>query len=313
MTRLFRIGTRGSPLALWQANHVADLLRARASGHTVELVIIQTQGDQVQNKPLSQIGGDGLFTKAIQDAVLDGRVDLAVHSLKDLPTIPVSGLVLAAVPTRASTRDVFISHKFSRFDALPQGARVATGSQRRRAMIRNRRPDLQLVDIRGNVDTRLRKLRELDFDGLILAEAGLTRLGMGHEITELLDSSWMLPAVGQGALGLECREDDAETLNAVSPLDHLASRQAVMAERAMLLALGGGCQVPIGADASVSGDVLSLRGMVLSPDGSRQISCDLQGLASRAESLGRELAAQLNDAGARELLSPRVDSEGARR
>ena len=304
MTRPLRIGTRGSPLALWQANHVADRLRAIAPGRAVELVIIQTQGDQIQNQPLSQIGGDGLFTKAIQDALRDGRADLAVHSLKDLPTVPVPGLVLAAVPPRASTRDAFISHKFSRFDELPQRAQIATGSQRRRALIRHRRPDLQLVDIRGNVDTRLRKLRDLNLDGLILAEAGLVRLGMGQVITELLDPSWMLPAVGQGALGLECRDDDLDTRKIVSMLDDLPSRQAVTAERAMLLALGGGCQVPIGAAATVAGATLALRGVVLAPDGARQISGETEGAADRAEELGRDLASRLLDAGARELLAP---------
>src|SRR5262249_9780989 len=169
MTRPLRIGTRGSPLALWQANHIADQLRAVLPGRVVELVIIQTQGDQIQNQPLAQIGGDGLFTKAIQDAVRDGRADVAVHSLKDLPTVPVPGLTLAAVPPRASNRDAFVSKSYARFDDLPVGARIATGSTRRRALIRNRRPDLQLAEIRGNVDTRLRKLAELGLDGLILA------------------------------------------------------------------------------------------------------------------------------------------------
>jgi hydroxymethylbilane synthase len=303
MTRSLRIGSRGSPLALWQANHVADRLRAVAPDRTVELVIIQTQGDQVQNKPLSQIGGDGLFTKAIQDALCDGRADLAVHSLKDLPTIPVPGLVLAAVPPRASTRDAFISLKFGRFDDLSPGARVATGSQRRRAMIRHRRPDLQLVEIRGNVDTRLRKLRDEDLDGLILAEAGLVRLGLADAITELLDQTWMLPAVGQGALGLECRDDDADTRGVVTRLDDLPSRQAVTAERALLLALGGGCQMPIGAATSVAGDSLTLRGVVVAPDGSRQISGEVQGPADQADALGRTLASRLLADGARELLA----------
>src|SRR5262245_15628 len=171
MTNPLRIGTRGSALALWQANHIAD--RLRALGCAVELVIIQTQGDRVQERPLAQIGGDGLFTKAIQEALLDGRADVAVHSLKDLPTGPVAGLTLAAVPERASTRDAFISHRHARFDALPQGARVATGSLRRKAQIHHSRPDLELVEIRGNIDTRLRKLDEQSLDGLILAEAGL--------------------------------------------------------------------------------------------------------------------------------------------
>ena len=305
MIRPLRIGTRGSPLALWQANHVADRLRVLAPAQSVELVIIQTQGDQIQNKPLSQIGGDGLFTKAIQDALRDGRADLAVHSLKDLPTVPVPGLILAAVPSRASSHDAFISHKVARFDDLPVGAKVATGSQRRRALIRHRRPDLELLDIRGNVDTRLRKLRDLDFDGLILAQAGLERLGLADAITELLDPTWMVPAVGQGALGLECRTEDSEVRDIVERLDHRPSRLAVTAERAMLLALGGGCQVPIGAAATVTGESLTLRGVVLAPDGSRQIAGEVSGAAERAEALGCELAEWLFARGARELLAAR--------
>src|SRR5262245_53071601 len=264
MTNPLRIGTRGSALALWQANHIAD--RLRALGCAVELVIIQTQGDQVQERPLAQIGGDGLFTKAIQDALLDRRADVAVHSLKDLPTAPVPGLTVAAVPERASTHDAFVSRRHPRLDALPHGARVATGSLRRKAQIRHRRPDLELVEIRGNVDTRLRKLDEQGLDALILAQAGLERLGLGRVITELLDPSWMLPAVGQGALGLECRSDDADVLAALRSLDDSATHAAVVAERSFLLALGGGCLVPIGAQGQVSGNHLNLRGVVVSPD-----------------------------------------------
>ena len=203
-----RIGTRGSRLALWQANHVADLLRPLAAPRPVELVEIQTTGDQVRDRPLAQIGGDGLFTKEIQKALQAGAVDLAVHSLKDLPTIPVEGLCLAAVPRRGASGDAFVSLRHRGFDALPLGAVVATSSLRRRAQVLHRRPDLRLVDIRGNVETRLRKLAEQDLDALILAQAGLERLGLAEAITELLDPTWMLPAVGQGALGLECRADD---------------------------------------------------------------------------------------------------------
>lgn len=294
-----RIGTRGSRLALWQANHVAALLAPYCA---TELVEIETAGDQVRDVPLSVIGGQGIFTKEIQRALLDGRVEVAVHSLKDLPTQPVEGLVLAAVPARGPVGDVFVSQKHPRFDALPPGATLATSSQRRRAQVLHRRPDLRVVDIRGNVETRLRKLSEQGLDGLILAQAGLERLGLGQVITEVLDLAWMVPAVGQGALGLECRADDAETRSLLQRLDDLATRQAVRAERALLFALGGGCQVPIGASARLEGGQLTLRGTVLSPDGSRRIEATLSGVGSEAEELGKRLARTLLAQGARELL-----------
>ena len=229
-----RIGTRGSPLALWQAHHVAGLLRPRP----VELVEIQTSGDIDRSTSLVQIGGQGVFTKEIQRALLDGRVDVAVHSLKDLPTVEVEGLVLGAVPPRGPTGDALVSLKHRRFEDLPAGAVVATSSLRRRAQLLHRRPDLKLIDIRGNVETRLRKLEEQNLDATILAEAGLVRLGLADRITEILDPSWMLPAVGQGALGLECRAED-DTLGLLRGLDDAATRQAVLAERAFLRAMGG--------------------------------------------------------------------------
>src|SRR5262249_55757093 len=241
-----RIGTRGSPLALWQAHHIEQRLRELRPDGVVEIVIIETRGDRDAHTSLERIGGEGVFTKAIQDAVLARKADVAVHSMKDLPTAPVAGLTVAAVPERGSIHDAYVSRKHRRVDDLPRGARVATGSLRRQAQLAHRRPDLGLVDIRGNVDTRLRKLAELDLDGIVLAEAGLLRLGLESHITELLDAKWMLPAVGQGALGLECRSDDEETQSLLSRLDHFPSRQAVLAERAVLRALGGGCQVPLG-------------------------------------------------------------------
>jgi hydroxymethylbilane synthase len=297
-----RIGTRGSPLALWQANHVADRLRPLAGPRPVELVVIQTRGDAVTDRPLAAIGGDGVFTKEIQRALLDGAVDVAVHSLKDLPTVPAPGLILAAVPPRGPSGDVMVSHRVPRFDDLPDGATVATGSLRRRAQLLHRRPDLRLVDIRGNVDTRLRKLAEEGLDAVILAQAGLERLGHAGAITEVLDPEWMLPAVGQGALGLECRSDDAATLALLARLDDPATASAVRAERALLLALGGGCQVPLGALGQVTAGALSLRAAVLSPDGRRRVVDVQGGPAESAEQVGRELAARLLDAGARELL-----------
>jgi hydroxymethylbilane synthase len=298
-----RIGTRGSPLALWQARHVAGLLRPLAGPRPVELVEIETSGDVVRDRPLTQIGGDGVFTKEIQRALLAGQVDVAVHSLKDLPTTPVPELVLAAVPPRGPSGDAFVSRRHGRFDDLPRGARVGTSSLRRRSQALHRRPDLQLVDVRGNVGTRLAKLDGEGLDALILAQAGLERLGLGSHVTEILDPQWMLPAVGQGALGLECRADDAATRALLAPLNDPPTRQAVLAERALLRGLGGGCLVPIGAAAIVRDGRLSLRGVVLPPDGSARVAAEESGPADDAEAVGARLAAALLAAGARELLA----------
>jgi hydroxymethylbilane synthase len=303
MTTPLRIGTRGSPLALWQANYVADQLRALGSPQPVELVVVQTAGDQVRDVPLPLLGGEGAFTKEIQKALLTGAVDVAVHSLKDLPTVAVEGLILAAVPLRGPVGDVLVARSAARFDDLQRGATVATGSLRRRSQALFRRPDLRLVGIRGNVETRLRKLDEEGLDALILAQAGLERLQLRRVVTEVLDPAWMLPAVGQGALGLECRADDPATRAAVEPLDHLPSRQAVLAERALLRALGGGCQVPIGATSLVRDGGLMLRGAVLSPDGKERCEAEAAGPGSEAESVGRQLAELLFQRGARTLLA----------
>jgi hydroxymethylbilane synthase len=300
MTSL-RIGTRGSPLALWQANHVADRLRAAHPGLTVELIEIQTTGDQVRDVPLASFGGEGVFTKAIQNALLDRRVDVAVHSLKDLPTIVVPELTLGAVPARGPTGDALVS-KHRTFAGLPAGAVVATSSLRRRAQILHRRPDLKLVEIRGNVDTRLRKLQEQGLDAIILAEAGLRRLGLERHITEVLDATWMFPAVGQGALGIECRTDDEPTRSLLAPLNEDSTRAAVLAERAMLRTLGGGCHVPIGARSVVVRTTLTVRGAVLTPAGTRRIEAERSGPLGAAEEIGIELAKELLALGAKELL-----------
>jgi hydroxymethylbilane synthase len=297
-----RIGTRGSPLALWQARHVADLLRGVVPERTIELVEIETVGDQVRDVPLVQLGGDGAFTKAIQQALLDRRVDVAVHSLKDLPTFRVEGLMLTAVPKRGPTGDAFVSRKHRAFVELPAGAVVATSSLRRRAQLLQRRPELNLIDMRGNVETRLRKLVEQDLDAIILAQAGLVRLGLADQITEVLDATWMFPAVGQGALGLECRCDDDAVRVIVDRLNDAATRWAVLAERALLRGLGGGCQVPIGAVTKITADVLTLRGVVLPPDGSQRVEAEIAGPMEQAESLGQELADRLRARGAGELL-----------
>jgi hydroxymethylbilane synthase len=305
MNSPLRIGTRGSPLALWQARHVADLLRPLAAPRLVELIEIETTGDRIREVALSQIGGDGVFTKEIQRALLAGVVEVAVHSLKDLPTTFVAGLTLAAVPARGPSGDVFVSHKHKHFDDLPQGAIIGTSSLRRRSQALHRRPDLKLLNLRGNVETRLRKLDEQNFDAIILAEAGLQRLGLASAITEILDPQWMFPAVGQGALGLECRSDDAGTLGLLDSLNHLPTRQAVLAERALLRGLGGGCLVPIGASTHVEGDGLILRGAVLSPDGTQRIAAEKSGAATEAEAIGQCLAETLLASGARELLNSR--------
>jgi len=278
------IGTRGSRLALWQANHVARLLEHLA---TVQVVEIETAGDQVRDVPLAQIGGEGVFTKELERALLDGRITLAVHSLKDLPTVPVEGLLLAAVPERGPVGDVFISHRYANFDSLAAGATVATSSLRRRAQMLHRRPDLRVVNIRGNVETRLRKLSEESYDALV---------------TEILIPQWMLPAVGQGALGLECRADDAPTRNIVRQVNHPATYQAVLAERSLLRALQGGCQVPVGASATVHNETLTLRATVLDPDGKKCIQGQIAGTAAQAELLGQQLARELLARGADHLL-----------
>lgn len=289
-------------MALWQANHIADRLRPVLHPRAVEIVVIDTHGDLIQDRPLAAMGGFGVFTKAIQEAILDNRVDVAVHSLKDLPTIPVPGLELVAVPPRGPTGDAFVSHKYARFDDLPEGAVVGTSSLRRRAQLLHRRRDLQVVDLRGNVETRLRKLQEQNLDAIVLAEAGLLRLGLSKAISEILDPSWMLPAVGQGAIGLECRTGDADTRHFVEAVNDPPTWAAVRAERAMLWGLGGGCLVPIGVRTEVEGHWLTLRGAVLSPDGTRKVVDTHSGSTDQPLNVGAELAARLLSAGARDLL-----------
>jgi hydroxymethylbilane synthase len=297
-----RIATRGSPLALWQARHVAAALTQLPDVDGVDLVLVETTGDQIRDRPLTQIGGDGLFTKEVQRALLDGRADVAVHSLKDLPTEPVAGIVLGAVPPRGPVGDAFLSLRQGRFDDLPSGARVATGSLRRQAQLRWRRPDVQLVHIRGNVETRLAKLREEDLDGLILAEAGLVRLGLADRIQEVLDPAWMLPAVGQGALGIECREDDGPTRAHLRNLNDPATADCVEAERAFLHTLGGGCALPVGTATGVAGDRLTIRGALLAPDGGNRLESQRSGLRDDSRKLGSELARELMKNGGETIL-----------
>jgi hydroxymethylbilane synthase len=295
-----RLGTRASKLARWQADWVAA--RLRHVGHTVEIVEITTAGDVEQSGPVTDIGAPGVFTKEIQRAVLAGEIDFAVHSLKDLPTEVVAGLTLAAVPPRESPADVLIARGADSFDALAESALVGTGSLRRQSQLRHARPDLRVESIRGNVDTRIRKLGEGQFDAIVLAEAGLKRLGLARRITQVLPCEVMLPAVGQGALGIECRRDDLAMLTALDSLNDADSHAAVLAERALLAHLRGGCLAPIGALARVANGQLRLSAVVLDPNGSRRL--DASGAASSADaiSLGRRVADDLLVHGAAELI-----------
>ena len=290
------IASRGSQLALWQAHWVEGQLRAL--GHEVRIEIIKTTGDKITDVPLAKVGTKGLFTKEIEEALLDGRADLAVHSLKDLPTELPEGLVLAAVPEREDPRDAIIG---KRLDELPQGAKVGTSSLRRSAQLRKLRPDLAIESVRGNLDTRLRKLDEGRYDAILLAAAGLKRLGWADRIAEVLDPGRMCSAVGQGALAIETRAAGAG-FDAVQPLDHGATHAAVAAERGVLGALGGGCQVPIGAHATVSEGRVRVQAIVASPDGSELIRGEAEGALADAAAIGRALGADLLERGARRIL-----------
>jgi hydroxymethylbilane synthase len=298
--RPLRLGTRASALARWQAEWVAAQLKNR--GVAVELVPITTQGD-VTAGPLGQIGGQGLFTKELQRALLEGKVDLAVHSLKDLPTTPVEGLAIAAVPKRESTADVLISNQANRIETLPPEARVGTGSLRRKAQLLHVRPDLVVEDIRGNVETRMRKLDDGEFDAIILAEAGLKRLGLAGRITYVIPRRTMLSAVGQGALGIEARADDEATRALLAPLDDFETHQAVLAERALLFELRAGCLAPVGALGRVEGGRLALDAVVLSPDGRQRLAAGGVSDVAAAMTLGQQVAGQLLAQGAADLIA----------
>jgi hydroxymethylbilane synthase len=276
--------------------------RPLAAPRAVELVIIRTEGDRVPDVSLAVIGGQGVFTKEIQRALLADQIDVAVHSLKDLPTDPVAGLTLGAVPTRGPSGDVLVSRDNRHFDDLASGTRIATGSLRRRSLLQHRRPGVQFIDLRGNVDTRLHLLDRGDFNAIVLAHAGLERLGLSDRITEVLDPTWMIPAVGQGALGLECRVDDADIRTLLAPLDDSPTHAEVLAERSLLFHLGGGCQVPIGAIGVVTHDRLLLRAVVLKPDGSARIDGEITGSVAECDNLGRQLAQELDERGARQMI-----------
>jgi hydroxymethylbilane synthase len=302
-----RIGTRASRLARWQADWVAQ--RLQSLGHAVEIILLSSAGDRSQQGPLAQFGGVGAFTKEIQLALLDGAIDLAVHSLKDLPTEPVDGLTIAAVPPRGPWGDALVAaaDRPCRVDDLPRGALIGTGSLRRRAQLLHVRPDLQVADVRGNVETRLAKLDAGDFDALVLAEAGLTRLELAHRMGERLSTSVMLPAIGQGALAIESRAGDLAQMIAAR-LDDPSTSSAVAAERSLLSTLAGGCLAPIGGLASVEGDQLHLAARVVSPDGRERLDAERTGMLADAIEIGRLVGDDLLARGADRLIRQARDA-----
>ena len=302
MSEKFVIGSRGSDLALWQANYVKTSLENLFPEDRFEIKIIYTTGDRVIDAALSKIGDKGLFTKEIEAALLDGSIDMAVHSLKDLQTEQPDGLVIGTVCERETPNDIFISKSGGEIDVLPRGACVATGSLRRRSQLLHYRPDLNIEEIRGNVPTRLRKFDESDLDGMILAYAGVYRLGLGERVSQLIPFEIMLPAVGQGAVAIEIRSDDQRTAAAVAKLNHQPTRTCITAERAFLRRLEGGCQVQIGAYATLAGKSVTLEGIVGSLDGNVVFRESLSGKAEDADSIGTKLADSLIALGARELL-----------
>lgn len=301
--RTLKIATRKSPLALWQANFVKDRLEALHPQLQVELVPMSTQGDKILDTPLAKVGGKGLFVKELETAMLEGRADIAVHSMKDVPVEFPEGLGLHTICEREDPRDAFVSNRFKAIAELPQGAVVGTSSLRRQCQLRAARPDLVIRDLRGNVNTRLAKLDAGEYDAIILAAAGLKRLEMAHRITAFIEPEQSLPANGQGAVGIECRLDDHELHALLAPLEHAETRARVLTERAMNRALQGGCQVPIGAYALVDGEQIWLRGLVGNPDGSQVIRDEIRGPLADGEALGEQLAQRLLAAGADEILA----------
>ena len=297
-----RIATRQSRLALWQAEHVAAKLRAAHAALEVVLVPMTTQGDRILDRTLAQVGGKGLFIKELEIAISEGRADIAVHSMKDVPSELPEGMTLAAMLTRADPRDAFLSLRHASFDVLPHGARVGTSSLRRQCQIKALRPDLEVLALRGNVDTRLRKLQDGEYDAIVLAAAGLTRLGLADRITHLIDTQRSLPAVGQGIVGIECRSDDARSLELVSTLNDVNALQCCEAERAFALRLEGSCQSPIAGFAEIEGERLKLRGLVGAADGQTIYRGSIEGPVSQRHALGTSLAERLLAEGAGALL-----------
>ena len=301
-TDLIRIATRKSPLAMWQAEHVAAALRAAHPGIRVELLGMSTQGDKILDTPLAKIGGKGLFVKELEQGMLDGSADIAVHSMKDVPVELPEGLHLPVIMEREDPRDAFVSNEYASLDELPRGARVGTSSLRRQCQLLARRPDLKLLPLRGNVNPRLRKLDEGEYDAIILAAAGLIRLEFGDRIRAFIEPEQSLPAIGQGAVGIECRADDERVNRLIAPLHDADTASRVLAERAMNNRLEGGCQVPIAGHAILEGDELWLRGLVGSVDGGTVVRDEIRGPREQAESLGVTLAERLLEAGAGDIL-----------
>jgi hydroxymethylbilane synthase len=304
-----RIGTRGSALALWQARSIARALREN-TGTEPEIVIIKTSGDKFQQTSFSQLGTKGVFIKELEDALLDERIDLAVHSMKDVPTEMPAGLTIAAIGKREDVRDALLSASGATLATLPQSARVGTSSLRRQSQLLYARHDLRLLELRGNVDTRIEKLKRGDYDAIVLAKAGLDRLGLSGNISQVLPHDLSLPAAGQGAIGIEAREVDAETRSILAALNDLETNKAVAAERAALAGLGGGCQVPIGAWGRVEDGKLILDVVVLSPDGKQRMWEKDSGSLEEAETIGKRAAQKLREGGATSLLER--ESRGTR-
>jgi hydroxymethylbilane synthase len=298
-----RIATRRSALAVWQAEHVATALRAAHPGLEVTVVPMSTRGDDLVDANLAAVGGKGLFTHELERAMAAGMADLAVHSLKDMPAMLPGGMILAAIPARADPFDAFVSNRYPSLGALPPGARVGTSSQRRRAQILHRHPQLACVPLRGNVNTRLEKLDAENYEAVVLAVAGLQRLGLDARIRAVIDADTCLPAIGQGALALECRSDDADTLALLAALDHPATRACVEAERTVSRVLGGNCHAPLAAFATIIGGALSLRARVAATDGSELLEAHAAGAPTNAAALGQEVADDLLAQGAAALLA----------
>jgi len=299
---VIRIGTRGSPLAVWQAEWVRSRLLALHPEYTAEIVKIKTTGDKILDVPLAKVGGKGLFVKEIETALLEDRIDLAVHSMKDMPAEIPTGLCIGVVPERENPLDILIARNGNAFGDLPRGANLGSSSLRRGAQVRHIRPDITVQPLRGNLNTRIRKLETEGLDAIILAAAGVKRLGMESRITEYLSEDIMLPAIGQGALSIEVREDDNAVRDLIAPMDHRETRLAVESERAFLSRLEGGCQVPIAAHAKIVGDRVDLTGLVAEVDGSVLLRENITGPVDKHEELGVQLAAKLLDQGGRKIL-----------